>query len=438
MTTSNNDSMKNGNFFECYSKFVKKALSLLSSYLKGGEMVKEKLEKIYWVVDDNTYGSDIVSKPDYFGFIRKHKEALQIMQEYKDCLLIMQNDPILSKHIGKLVGTGQSKIRRDDWHYLSYGLVSLFEYYHKNQQLDENLLRTLYGNLEKSLYSDSIPMVYTAPLHNFESDVDLVDLGNGLSIRKITVQEKEFLLNADLYNLLRSDVVQLKYLIECKQEEKKLFENEVAIESAEVPDKIINNVQTTLRLYKEGIVGYNIISRTAAFKNPVIGEVVTISGLTRRSFMGSLYILNEAEIPEFRRFWDAVKKITLSEKDPLKVAIRRFNFAYERELPEDRIIDYMISYEALLFKEGETGELVYKLSNRVSRLLAQTFADRKRITKEIQDFYKVRSQVVHGETIGNYGNLALMESYLRRLIKIFLEKSLVETHDQIIEHLDWD
>jgi hypothetical protein len=70
--------------------------------------------------------------------------------------------------------------------------------------------------------------------------------------------------------------------------------------------------------------------------------------------------------------------------------------AYERVLPEDRLIDYAIALEALLLRGDEHQELAYRLALRGSALLGETPDARVEIFSRLRTAYSIRSDVVHG------------------------------------------
>lgn len=80
------------------------------------------------------------------------------------------------------------------------------------------------------------------------------------------------------------------------------------------------------------------------------------------------------------------------------MALRRFNLAYERVLPEDRLIDYTIALEALLLRRGEQQELAYRLALRGSALLGKNPEARFEIFSRLRTAYSIRSDVVHGSS----------------------------------------
>ena len=100
-------------------------------------------------------------------------------------------------------------------------------------------------------------------------------------------------------------------------------------------------------------------------------------------------------------------EIDLRQLVPLNIAISRFNYAYERNKLEDKLIDYMIAFEALFFKHGEIGEFRHKLAVRVARFLKQNYDERKEIMKRMMEFYDKRSAIVHGKKVNLVASLLI-------------------------------
>ncbi len=134
----------------------------------------------------------------------------------------------------------------------------------------------------------------------------------------------------------------------------------------------------------------------------------------------------------------------------MDVAIRRFNFSYDRRLPEDKLIDFITAFEALFLK-GVEGELSYRLALRCAYFLGKDEEERKKIFEILRGAYDARSKIVHGEpTLSKSFNKILnklnlkslaelsiqVEEYLRKSIKMFLDYLQSKSHDEIIEEID--
>jgi hypothetical protein len=81
----------------------------------------------------------------------------------------------------------------------------------------------------------------------------------------------------------------------------------------------------------------------------------------------------------------------------LSVGLRRFNQSYERNIPEDQIIDLTVALEStLLADRGE--ELTYRLAVRGAALLANvgTPWELRKSRALLATMYDVRSRIVHG------------------------------------------
>jgi hypothetical protein len=163
------------------------------------------------------------------------------------------------------------------------------------------------------------------------------------------------------------------------------------------------------------------------------------------------YTLTRTEILRFTAFYREVSRQIAGEGIDAakfaKVAIRRFNVFMDESEPEDKIMDAMISMEALYLYDSENAELSYRLSLRAACLLGRDEGEKNYIRKLLKEVYDLRSKVVHGRNItitGLDGNripttdiLAKLEEYLRWSIRKFLlltEEKL--SHNSILNLLD--
>lgn len=164
-------------------------------------------------------------------------------------------------------------------------------------------------------------------------------------------------------------------------------------------------------------------------------------------FSGSPYKLTKEEAKGFADFWTFFQGIRKSPPRRVEVALRRLNFAYERARPEDKLIDYLIGFEALLLQRSQRQELEYRLALRGSYLLADDFDERKTIFNELKAAYQERSNIVHGgstKTTVKIGDQRVefsklvekSEEHLRSTIRKFLELSVKQSEEQIIKDLD--
>jgi hypothetical protein len=156
-------------------------------------------------------------------------------------------------------------------------------------------------------------------------------------------------------------------------------------------------VLLALRLFKSGRV------RQSGTFDCVIwsaDDVTPAAGSFDWSFgwhAGDPYVLKADEHEAFRDLWSALEKVR--ERIELAGALRRFTYALERTLPEDKIVDVMIAAESLFFSDigpKDRGEFRFRLSTRVALLVGQTPQERRQIAKFMRHAYDARSGIVHG------------------------------------------
>jgi len=309
---------------------------------------------------------------------------------------------------------------------------------------DENIFNDLYRELEEYIYTEGREIIVVAPLLNFElKGIEKIDLGDFI-IRKISEDEFKMLLGKNAlgeihplypYGGIFKTIWCIELKVKCPSKRR-----------SEDLTPYIEKVITTLRLFKKGSIHYSaILDYPKVWKNHW-----GVSSHGGGEIYGPRYELTDKDIESLKAFWNKFKSLNTQNYPFLDVAIRRFNFSYERRLPEDKLIDYITAFEALYLK-GVEKELSYRLALRCACFLGKDGEERRKIFEILKSAYDARSKIVHGEPIEsksfkkllNKLNLNLpelsmqVEEYLRESIKTFLhflQKS--ESHDEIIKEID--
>lgn len=136
-------------------------------------------------------------------------------------------------------------------------------------------------------------------------------------------------------------------------------------------------------------------------------------------------MLEQEPISDFKRFWPIITKIISSKKHYLRLPLTRLIDGTCRNRPEDAVIDFSIGLEGLL-TAGIRNELKYRLALRGSTILNWDRSGKKESFKLFQEFYDVRSRIVHGDyTDSNKLNQASDSGYqfLRQMIQWFLNRN---------------
>jgi hypothetical protein len=418
------ESFVNEELYEKSKSFVIKALSIITPFI-------------------NQTPSGF--KHEFLKLLLDRRKEIESLAEFKQCIQLMENDPTISKYIGKPVGVPNRLSNRSSWDYLSRILLRLIKSYYGNKRFDIYLFQKMYRDLETLCYNKTIPMVIQIPLQNFKSDISRARLDNGLSIRKITCDERQYLLDdLENLNLTFSEVIQIKYIVEYRFQERKIFNEHTSNSFHTDRIGIVEKVITSLRLFKCGDVGYYIVLERPILDTPILAGESRYPSFV--SFpQGRTYSLMKKEIHRFRRYYKIISKIDLSKFVRLKIALDRFEYAYQRTSKDDKLLDYVISFEILLGNKDDKDSLTYKISVRFSRLCQRYYCEREKYSDVMKLIYKLRSAIVHGnennkEKLWKKVNIDDVEEKLRELIKAYLIKINMgnRDHELIINHIDFD
>ncbi len=442
--------MRNPHLYEILKDYCMAVFTFIRENFKGTDnlpsVIKEKIQ-----ISDEGFSQAYVREVEWFMVIYKHWEEFKKMPHYPLAIQAMEEDEKISKHLNKLVGTATAKGRVDCDRCLQSFFIHLIQ---KQNSLDfpEAVLNNVYDEFEGYFYRDVLEFRYLSLLDRFKMETEKIQLNPGFSLIKVSNEEKEELIS-ESRSFFASDfsyhVYFRDYALDYYFEEPKVFGDEPGIYREAFPDRVVtknfDDICSTLRLFKRGNVGYSNIRKIARFWHPYGGT--TVSGLPSREVYGEEYVLLNNEIPAFLDLWKLFQKIREKKRNRIEIALRRFNFAYTRLLPEDKLIDYIIGFEALLLKKDESQEFSYRLALRGSALLGKTTEDRRKIFAELKTAYNERSALVHGretkEFVGVGGErvqfrefVNRVEEYLRFTINKFLELCENKGESQVIKDLD--
>lgn len=310
-----------------------------------------------------------------------------------------------------------------------------------NQQVFDNV----YTDLENFFYKKVSKGFACSPIENFYCENE-IKLTKNSKIRKIFDYEKgEYLELQQLsVSLPISDVATLSNMLEiayCQRRDKTSNEP--------LYWRDFEDVITSLRLFKHGSVNFHVLNGKSELWNPSSVNSYDLGKNDYKRLFGPKYTLTFSEEKNFkavyRRFSKFQKRNRIKVIEYLTIALRRFNLGIEEFDVEDKMIDFMISFEAM-FLQNE-GELKFKLSNRVAVLLGKTSGEREIIREIINQSYQWRSDIVHGNPkhpLKIQGNIisevdlaVKVEDILRKSLLGFIcltEKNLIR--ENILRQLD--
>jgi len=395
-----------------------------------------ELEKVGLQEKDGETLEEVVRVPNYVDFLEGSRDQLTRTTEYKALAALMTADSNISKHIGQNIRTAYGASTVTLWDYAKFPLARQLE---KTEPFvfDEKLLRTTLSQLLKFFSTETVVFVHVAPLQNFDTDIEELRLATGLTIRRITKEELVWLLNlvvmAGIMPFFKA--FQYKFVIEEVTESPKFTGDAGPSINASDPFELIGRVVTSFRLIKPGNISCSMVRTVPAIPVPGLPS----GGSSREPVppWGSRYLLRKGEESALKEVWQHLENRDFSKPDPVNVALRRFNFSFERSQVEDKMIDLMIAFEALLL--NEEGSPTHKLALRFARLLGNDFEERMTLYKEMKGFYKVRSKIVHGESTQTDEQVVVrVEERLRSSVRAVLARVKSQTHSMLLMHLDLD
>lgn len=272
-----------------------------------------------------------------------------------------------------------------------------------------------------------------APIQNFSCAKNRVKLRENTFLLKYSDTEIR-----EIESLLKKRAQQL-YVNEVLDQARNYFVIESTKHVKNIPQFMepiwlfFESVLNALRIFKKGDIWFtNVYGLEHAGKGEVFPPTKyhTIHDRDKLTF----YQLNLNETIAFTNFWDkfgeAIKKTFIDR------AVRRFGQAIGRQKLDDKLLDYMISFECL-FSTGQ-GESRHKISRRTAVLLEEG-DEADKTAQQMKAFYDSRSDIVHGRDIKYEAidkQVELIENYLRRSLKTIIQEKRFN-RDHLNKYVDF-
>ena len=365
---------------------------------------------------------------DWTWFVLRRYEDLRELPELKAGLTA------LAKHVevDKFYGCDQS--------YFFHPVIELIEA-SKGLDVPEEMMQTAAKHLAEHIADGRYQVETTCVLKGFHSEVspifvDDFEIRNFTEAECRTIWEADGKVAEDCNSLNPGDFVVKIYGIAHSDEHGKEYWGYL---------KQLQKLVFCLRLFKSGRV--QIDNRPSMRKLGWAHEFPTAHRLVSAWPKIRNYRLSENEVAAFRELWKRHSMVFDTTDRRLSLAIKRFNGYYDRETPEDGIIDTFIGFEALLTENSQ--EITHKLSLRAANLIGETVEERESIFRDMKAGYRLRSLIVHGSDIkkqielpSREGPINLkdfgeaMNRYLARAILRVSSLQLTKPESELLPHLD--
>lgn len=228
---------------------------------------------------------------------------------------------------------------------------------------------------------------------------DFSDFSNGVQLApnmKLRFSSKEDSEMLSFFPTSPKSIMQYclnKYVIECSIESED--NSEIIADTKEKIYQQISDVVTALRLLKAGYVESNVIllvTTKESKKQPSLRAQRIIPTI---SLYEPIYLRTD-EISSLSRLIKKISNLNFERRKALGIALRRFENSYYDTEDEDKLLDYVIAFEALFTKGEKMGSKRDVISIACSMLLGKNQRERKKIRETLNNAYIIRNAIVHG------------------------------------------
>ncbi|MFX0134872.1 MAG: hypothetical protein ACFFDN_14620 [Candidatus Hodarchaeota archaeon] len=426
--------IQNKRFNTQLKKFIIEALKVLKEESKKTKIRKRQEDDIVW--KENGYSIKLRQEYNFEPILLKSYKHISSLRETKLLLnMIEKNQPII-ECCPNISRNNKREIKNSDCaqgFYFShiYGLfISRMLQSTQSLEFNQNIFDSLYSEFEEFIYGKYDKFKVLVPLINFYSDIENINIGNNIYITKISEQELRELWEISWgINIPRNHLNKIgwwiSFIVKKEKQTNTIFSNP--------PHDVNNTVEqiiTTLRLFKIGLLGINFIYKIplgwrkgSLHSSPTDIDTISVPvDLSAPIYNGKDFRLFKKEIQKFQLFQSNIRNALKTMSKHTQISVRRFNMAYERNRPLDKLIDYWISLEAL-FGDSE-GEMSYKVPLRATCFIRESFDT----FKDLKEWYAIRSYIVHG----GIRNKRKEKAYLKKInqdiktLESYVRKCLVQ------------
>ena len=437
--------IRNQKLYERYTEFLKASLSLFNEFFRRGERIPEVVYD-YFKPHDGGWSGTYVREKSFSGFIKRHEDDIVGLPEFISLVELMEQDIALrDKLYGILIDEKEPVILSNiETPFIGDWIVPIIESFVERSQsfvFNDRLCDELYKKYEDFFFVPERDLNPIAPLHNFESELEVIQLDENLKIRKIHDKEQKQLWLAKISWIPKFEIPSIKFVLEARYPVK---EPDEMYRIKELFERVVS----AMRLFKKGTFGYNKITTKMYDMCPISKASMSLENYYEP--LPSNYGVLKEEAEDLVKFWKMFKEVDFKKYGFIELAIRRFNLAHVRKELEDKLIDLMIAFEALYLINTDQ-ELGFKLATRAAFILGK---DKGKTEKEkiyifLKKAYSIRSGIVHGnkhldkniklsddEEISVQDFILQLEDYLRPSIIHFINLSMDYEVKEISQYLD--
>ncbi|MFH2211585.1 MAG: hypothetical protein ABIJ01_08110 [Pseudomonadota bacterium] len=399
--------LRNSDLYTKLRSFAIETFGVLANEARDGLI--PVYSQLAWQKEEqaNGFARRQVNKPEYWLLIHRAITQIKALPTYDLVAEAVRADDVWSKHIDTLVGSasGRSRIELDS---LLNGIALQSAREPNGFALSDEFFNNKVERIEDFFCSEIVKFSRTTPLYGISS-IERFSITESISIEPLN--------DVDILELLEAGVISSQFggmggdfvhniprvALVSRYSLPKI------IGEANGVDDIANLNSVTelgIRLSADEAMVLEMLTLLLDVAITPIGSVTksldAMDGMRQiqKNGIGGAWALPTKDLTQevkekINALWPLVSGSAKIAKNFLGIAIRRYALAMSRPSLDDKLIDLMISAEAI-FLRVDQNELTYKLAHRAALLLGTNSSQQKEIFKFINDAYSMRSKVVHG------------------------------------------
>lgn len=417
-------------------------------YWKGNRMrwvsLHRKFEKIareFLSLIKEDVGDDFPDNLLVDGFY-KYLWEVQENQVFKEAKEEMEKVDVIKHHLNNSVGVAGNAYASLP-HKVIFGFLYGLLKTNDNCKFNKKRFDRVYVQFESFFMNGTIPFRCFAFLFGFGMDAQKFIFQSP----KITIRE----MNQDDFLFFKTNYHGLswcRYMVEFKGEFKKIIGKpedfkDVTRGPGGSAKKTFDAFVSALRLQHKGYVSNGGVWTTPTVWVPSISTHEVFEPNYPISLVE--YYYEPKQRTNTLKCYSSLTNFDYKKNKAFAMALRRFNYGYEKKRSDEQLIDYVISLESLLLK-GSKQELGYKLALRGAYAIGRNATQRRLYFDLLKGAYDVRSGLVHGGSIKKHIKIGSQkfslkqlveetEDIIREVILYFMYRLGSDSHEDIISDL---
>ena len=406
--------VNNQEFYDALYDLSKKVIMLIKTS-EQQKLIRRKFK----ILEPDKMKYDWIDTEDYERLLVSKSVSIYRMKEFEKCQSIITSDFHLQSNYNRLIriyNTGRILFERNTLLYIIAKLMEQSE----GQELSRKCYNVLYREFESLIYSNSIPVVYLIPLTSFTSEKDVI-ISNELSIRKMSISEREEWANLPLALNISNTVLPTKYTIEFKHNAPKDIDTQKAKETdKKIVDKMYNLV-SSLRLLKNGYFDDYCLIKKIGLNIP--HNILSYQSQSYSDFSLPVeYTLSKNERPMVISIYNLINKLKENKiKENLVNNALLWLGVYSKEREHIKGLIYLAIVLETLLSDSQNA-ITHKLCCRTANILESHFNEKQKIYDNINKFYITRSKLLHGEDTKPFEDIDTTDTYVRKMMLKVLTK----------------